>query len=216
MSQKTTKRTRQAAAGPGGAAPGRAAQAARTAKAAGRAGAGDTAEDEAGTAGAAGSAGGSRGGSDAGSDVGSEGGVKERAGGAKGAPGAGADAPAGPPPARLTVAAAVAALEGLAVVVWGITMLAAGGQDVLAGILILALAALPLSAAYGLRRARRWSRGPALIMQLLSLPIAWTMLHSDGLVVPGGAVLGVLALLGLGVLVHPATTDALGINRTAG
>ena len=31
---------------------------------------------------------------------------------------------------------------------------------------------------WGCCRTRRWSRGPALIMQLLALPIAWTMLHA--------------------------------------
>jgi hypothetical protein len=124
--------------------------------------------------------------------------------------------PTGPPALRLTLAAGVAALEGLAVAAWGVTMFfTGGGKAVLAGLLVLLLAALPLGAAYGLRRARRWSRGPALIMQLLSLPIAWTMLHSDGAVIAAGAALGALALAGLILLVHPATTDALGINRTA-
>jgi hypothetical protein len=87
---------------------------------------------------------------------------------------------------------------------------------ILAGLLVLALAVIPLAAAHGLRRARRWSRGPALIMQLLSLPVAWTMLHSSaGPVIAGGAALAALALTGLALLVHPATTDALGIKRTA-
>jgi len=52
-------------------------------------------------------------------------------------------------------------------------------------------------------------------MQLLSLPIAWTMLHSGGPAVAGGVVLGLLALGGLVLLVHPATSEALGIGRTA-
>lgn len=122
---------------------------------------------------------------------------------------------AGPLPLRLGLAAVVAALEGLAVAVWGVVMCFTGGLNaVLAGLLVLALAALPLGAAYGLRRARRWSRGPALIMQLLALPIAWTMLKSDGAFVAAGAVLGALAVAGLVLLVHPATTDALGIHRT--
>ncbi|SFF36889.1 hypothetical protein SAMN05216251_112165 [Actinacidiphila alni] len=130
---------------------------------------------------------------------------------------AAADAAAGPPPLRLTLAAAVAAVEGLAVVVWGVTMFFGGsGKSVLAGLLVLVLAGFPLGAAYGLRKARRWSRGPALIIQLLSLPIAWTLLHSDGGgFVAGGAVLGALALTCLVLLAHPATTDALGISRTA-
>jgi hypothetical protein len=125
--------------------------------------------------------------------------------------------PAGPPPLRLTLAAAVAAVEGLAVAVGGVTMFFGGsGKDVLAGLLVLVLAAFPLGAAYGLRRARRWSRGPALIIQLLSLPVAWTMLHSSGGgFVAAGAALAVLALSALILLIHPATTDALGITRTA-
>ncbi|MCL2550762.1 MAG: hypothetical protein FWE15_01405 [Actinomycetia bacterium] len=124
--------------------------------------------------------------------------------------------PAGPPPLRLTLAAAIAGVEGLAVAAWGVIMCFTGGTNaVLAGLLVLVLAALPLGAAYGLRRARRWSRGPALIMQLLALPVSWTMLKSDGGVIAGGAVLGVLAIAGLVLLVHPATTDALGIRRTA-
>lgn len=124
--------------------------------------------------------------------------------------------PAGPPPLRLTAAAAVAAVEGLAVAAWGVTMFFSGSaRDAGAGALVLLFAAIPLGAAYGLRRARRWSRGPALIMQLLCLPIAWTMLHSSGAVIAGGAALGALALAGLVLLVHPATTDALGISRTA-
>ncbi|WP_329136310.1 hypothetical protein OG552_24360 [Streptomyces sp. NBC_01476] len=122
--------------------------------------------------------------------------------------------PAGPPPLRLLLAAGVAGLEGLAVAVWGVTMFFTGGANaVLAGLLVLVMAALPLGAAYGLRRARRWSRGPALIMQLLALPVAWTMIKSEAWVVPAGVGVAALALGGLFLLVHPATTDALGINR---
>lgn len=123
----------------------------------------------------------------------------------------------GPPSLRLTAAAAVAGLEGLAVAAWGVTMFFTDDSHaVLAGLLVLVMAALPLGAAYGLRKARRWSRGPAVCMQLLVLPIAWTMLHSDGAaVVAGGAVLGALALAGIVLLVHPSTTEALGIRRTS-
>ncbi|MGW5350117.1 hypothetical protein ACWERV_06280 [Streptomyces sp. NPDC004031] len=117
--------------------------------------------------------------------------------------------------ARLHGAAAIAGLEGLVIAVWGVTMFFTGSDHaVLAGLTVLVFAAIPLSAAYGLRQARRWSRGPALIMQLLALPVAWTMLRSSsGGVVAGGAVLGLLALAGLVLLAHPATTDALGIRR---
>jgi hypothetical protein len=52
-------------------------------------------------------------------------------------------------------------------------------------------------------------------MQLISLPIAWTMMGSGGPAIPGGIVLGVLALTAAVLLIHPAATDALGIKRTA-
>lgn len=134
----------------------------------------------------------------------------------EGTAGAAASSGVGAPPLRLTAAAAVAGFEGLAVAAWGVALAVTGGAHmVLPGLFVLLMAALPLGAAYGLRRARRWSRGPALIMQLLSLPIAWTMLHSGGPAVAGGVVLGLLALGALGLLVHPATSEALGISRTA-
>jgi hypothetical protein len=135
---------------------------------------------------------------------------------AAGSAAAAAAAASGTPTPRLLLAAAVAGLQGLAVAAWGVTTCFTGGHNAVpAGLLVLVFAAIPLAAAHGLRRARRWSRGPALIMQLLSLPIAWAMMHSDGPVVPGGIALGVLAIAGLVLLVHPATTDALGIKRTA-
>jgi hypothetical protein len=124
-------------------------------------------------------------------------------------------APAAAPHPRLTAAALIAGLEGLVVAAWGVGMFFTDDENaVLAGLTVLLMAALPLAAAYGLHRARRWSRGPALIMQILALPIAWTMIHSSGLVVPAGAVLGALALTALALLANPKTTDALGIRRT--
>ncbi|WP_327288824.1 hypothetical protein [Streptomyces sp. NBC_01198] len=126
-----------------------------------------------------------------------------------------AAAPNPVPTPRLLAAAAIAGLEGLAIAAWGVTMFFTDSDNaVLAGLTVLVMAALPLAAAYGLIKVRRWSRGPALIMQLLALPVAWTMLGSSGAVVGGGILLGVLAVAGLVVLVHPSTTDALGIRRT--
>ena len=124
---------------------------------------------------------------------------------------------------RLTAAAALAAVEGLALAAGGLYLVAMGlfGHPaslqgaVMGGLTVLALAALPLSAAYGLLRARRWSRGPSLIIQLMALPAAWTMISGGGAMVAAGVVLGVVALAELVLLVHPATTEALGIRRTA-
>jgi hypothetical protein len=124
-------------------------------------------------------------------------------------------APAAAPHPRLTAAALIAGLEGLVVAAWGVGMFFTDDENaVLAGLTVLLMAALPLAAAYGLHRARRWSRGPALIMQILALPIAWTMIHSSGAVVAAGAALGILALTALVLLANPKTTDALGIRRT--
>ena len=83
------------------------------------------------------------------------------------------------------------------------------------GVTVLALAVMPLAAAYGLWRARRWSRGPALIIQLMALPVAWSMVQAGGAVIAAGTALGAAAIAELVLLVHPAATDALGIGRTA-
>lgn len=123
-----------------------------------------------------------------------------------------------PRPVRLTAAAAIAAAEGAVLVVWAVSLLVVGAADgalgdraVLAAT-VLTLAVIPLAAAYGLLRMRRWSRGPAMITQLIALPVAWTMVRSGGAFVAAGAVLGVAAAGGLVLLIHPATTRALGIG----
>lgn len=124
---------------------------------------------------------------------------------------------------RLAVAAAVATVEGAALAAWGVTMMVLGlvgdpdspEQAEAGGLTVLLLAAMPLAAAYGLWRVRRWSRGPALIIQLVALPVAWTMLHSGGAMIAAGIALGAAAVAELVLLVHPAATDALGIGRTA-
>jgi hypothetical protein len=126
----------------------------------------------------------------------------------------------GPRPVRLTLAAALAGLEGLALVVAGAYLLvtaATGGQGnpeqgVTTGATLLVLAALPLLAARGLRRRRRWSRGPAVITQILALPVAWNLLQADSLLIPGGIVLALVAVTALVLLVNPSTTKALGIR----
>jgi uncharacterized membrane protein (DUF2068 family) len=127
-------------------------------------------------------------------------------------------------PRRLTVAAALAALQGLALALGGLYMMAlpllgrkaSVQQAEMGGVTVLAVAALPLFAAYGLWRARRWSRGPVLIIELITLPVAWTMAHSGGAMLAAAVALGIVAVGELVLLVHPAATEALGIHRTAG
>ncbi|KOG87328.1 hypothetical protein [Streptomyces varsoviensis] len=131
-----------------------------------------------------------------------------------------APAPAGPRPARLTAAAALAAVEGVALAGLGIYMLVMGlvgdpdnrMQAETGGVTVLVLAALPLIAARGLLLRRRWSRGPAMITQLLSLPVAWTLISNGGALIAVGAVLAAVAVVVLVLLVNPTATEALGIG----
>lgn len=128
--------------------------------------------------------------------------------------------PAGARPRRLAYAAGLAALEGTALVAGGVWMLVEGfardagdrGSAVTGGLTLIVLALLPLLAARGLLARRGWSRGPAVITQILALPVAYTLLQADSVAIPAGIVLGVVAVVALVLLVHPETNRALGIR----
>ncbi|MGW7200299.1 hypothetical protein [Streptomyces chryseus] len=131
------------------------------------------------------------------------------------------EAAAEPRPNRLTAAAGLAVLEGLALVAGGAYMLVMGllgspdkpEQAEMGGLTLIALALLPLLAARGLMKCRAWSRGPAIITQIMALPVAWTLLRSEGaLLIPAGIALAAVAVASLVLLVNPATNQALGIR----
>ncbi|MFF3372856.1 hypothetical protein ACFYXF_07835 [Streptomyces sp. NPDC002680] len=125
-----------------------------------------------------------------------------------------------PRPLRLTAAAVLAGLEGLALVVGGVLILVLGitgdaddrQQAVTGGVTLIVLALLPLLAARGLLGRRSWSRGPAVITQIMALPVAYNLLRADSMAIPGGIVLGVVAVTALVLLVNQETTRALGIR----
>ncbi|MER5441009.1 hypothetical protein [Streptomyces sp. NPDC002790] len=129
----------------------------------------------------------------------------------------------GPRPGRLTAAAALAGLEGLALVVGGAYMLVAGlaghpdnpEQAATGGVTLIVLALLPLFAARGLLALKRWSRGPAIITQIMALPVAYTLLQADSMAIGGGIALAAVSIASLVLLVNQETTRALGI-RTPG
>ncbi|WP_225101922.1 hypothetical protein [Streptomyces sp. CoH27] len=131
-----------------------------------------------------------------------------------------AEVVAGPRPSRLTYAAVLAALEGIALVAGGLWMvvLSLSGdssdrqQGVSLGITLVVLALLPLLAARGLLLRRGWSRGPAVITQLMALPVAYSLLQADSMAIPAGIALAVVAVAALVLLINPATTRALGIK----
>ncbi|MFG2298754.1 hypothetical protein [Streptomyces sp. NPDC048603] len=123
-------------------------------------------------------------------------------------------------PGRLTAAAALTALEGLALAGLGVYLLYVGiagdadspQQAETGGLTVLGLAALPLIAARGLRLGRRWSRGPALITQIMAMPVAWTLWTTGGAMAFAAVALAVAALAVLVMLVNPTATEALGIG----
>ncbi|MFJ2258025.1 hypothetical protein ACIOKD_06680 [Streptomyces sp. NPDC087844] len=127
---------------------------------------------------------------------------------------------AGPRPGRLTMAAALVALEGVALVAGGVYLLVMGltghpddrSQAVTGGVTLIALALLPLLAARGLLLRRSWSRGPAIITQIMALPVAYNLLQADSLAIPGGIALAVAAVATLVLILNPETTRALGIT----
>ncbi len=68
-----------------------------------------------------------------------------------------------------------------------------------------------LAVSRGLRCARHWSRSPALVAQLLVLPVAWGLLQGDRWYV--GAPLAAWALAVAGMLFVPAVSGLLSDPR---
>ncbi|MEU5638244.1 hypothetical protein [Streptomyces milbemycinicus] len=130
------------------------------------------------------------------------------------------EAPSGPRPTRITAAAMLAAAEAVVLVGLGVYVLIMGltgdpdspQQAEMLGVTVLALAALPLAAARGLWQRRRWSRGPAMITQLMALPVAWTLVQNGGGLIAVGVATAVAAFVVLALLINPTATEALGIG----
>ncbi|MBC7273944.1 MAG: hypothetical protein H5T76_35455 [Streptomyces sp.] len=123
-------------------------------------------------------------------------------------------------PYRLVAAAVLTGLEGLVLLVGGVWMAVyalVGDPDnerqaLTGGITLVVLALLPLLAARGLLARRGWSRGPAIITQIMALPVAYNLLQAESASIPAGIALGVAAVTALVLLINPATTRALGIR----
>lgn len=113
-------------------------------------------------------------------------------------------------PAPLQLATAVAAAEGLALLVLAVVQVASlSGDRVALGVTTAAFfvgfGALVLACARAVRERHTWARGPLLLAQLITLGLAWNF-RADILV---AAVLLVVGAAGLAGLVHPQTTAAL-------
>ena len=115
----------------------------------------------------------------------------------------------------------VTAAEGLVLAGAGIYVLVMGligapeslKQAEMLGVTVLALAVIPAAAARGVWLRRSWSRGPAMITQLMALPVAWTLFQNGGGLIAAGLVIAATAIAVLALLVNPTATEALGIGR---
>ncbi|CAM5359635.1 hypothetical protein SGLAM104S_00120 [Streptomyces glaucescens] len=77
---------------------------------------------------------------------------------------------------------------------------------------LIVLALLPLLAARGLLARRSWSRGPAIITQIMAAAVAYNLLQADSMSIPAGIALAVVAVAALVLLINAETTRALGIR----
>ena len=80
---------------------------------------------------------------------------------------------------------------------------------------LLALIIVGVLIVAGLSRAlsnlKTWARGPAIVLELLLLPIGYTMITNDLAYV--GIPVVLVGLFGAGLLLAPATRAALGLDR---
>ncbi|HEY0539251.1 MAG TPA: hypothetical protein VGD53_12815 [Actinoallomurus sp.] len=118
-------------------------------------------------------------------------------------------------PITLSAAAAVEALEGIALVAVGLYVgveAVAGSPNDLTSAVVLALMAIAagvgiVAVGRGLWQTRRWGRAPALLTQIFAVIAAISMIQSRRQAI--GAVLIVLAVAGAAALLSPPSTRAL-------
>jgi hypothetical protein len=115
-------------------------------------------------------------------------------------------------PRTMLFAAVLVGIEALALLVFGVAALlnahsSTAGLGITNGIFFLLYAAGLGFAAWGLSRARRWSRSPVLIAQVIQLGVAYSFAGHNTVAV--AVVLAVVAIPVLVILFIPSTTDAL-------
>jgi hypothetical protein len=112
-------------------------------------------------------------------------------------------------PGTLTLAGSLLGLEALAALafgLWDTTQIRASRAVVGVGVAVLMLGfgLMLVIVARGVLRARHWSRGPAVVTQLILLPIAWSFREPP---TTGVAVLlGVVTVAALVAILHPRST----------
>jgi predicted transporter len=114
-------------------------------------------------------------------------------------------------PLTIVLAAALLALEGLAglayaVLELGQVRMSRAEVGVGVAVLMAVFGLVLLLVARGVFLGRRWSRGPAVVAQLILLPIAWSF--RGGVTTWISVTLAVLAIAALVGLLHPRSTAA--------
>jgi hypothetical protein len=118
-------------------------------------------------------------------------------------------------PAPLAVAAGMTLIEGLLIVLFGISELLSLDSDRLVmglttAVFFVLYGAVLLACARGLHTVRSWARGPVLLSQLILLGLAWSFKDGDTLPIAIG--LALAAAIVLAGLLHPRSIDALERN----
>ena len=115
-------------------------------------------------------------------------------------------------PAPLLVAASLAIVEAIVLVVQGLVeIFALSGDRVAMGVtttrfFVLYGASLAFCA-WAVTRLRSWARSPIVVAQLIQLAVAWSFVGGSTTLI--GVALGLVAVLVLAGLFHPASIDAL-------
>ncbi len=115
-------------------------------------------------------------------------------------------------PRALTVAAGVLVLEGLACVVLGLieAFNTSGGRlamGVTSSVFLVVYGVALGLVGWGLSRAATWSRGPAVVAQLIQLGVAWSFRGGSTTWIT--VVLALLAVVALGAIFRRTSTEAL-------
>lgn len=110
------------------------------------------------------------------------------------------------------MAASLTAVEAVVLLALGVLELAnlrsiRLTMGVTTSVFFLAAAAALAWCAWSLWKARRWARGPVVMAQLIQLGLAWNFRDVWSIVLPLG--LGVVALVVIAGLLHPASTRVL-------
>lgn len=119
-------------------------------------------------------------------------------------------------PPQLTAAAALAVLEGLIALGFGVAeILQVHLVRAIVGVgvafFMIAFAVLLCAAARALLRRRRWARAPVVVVQLIMLPVGWSF--RGGQTTWVAAAMIIVALLTLIMILHPRSTRALLADR---